>query len=72
MAYSPRSGDVHVLNPAAYTLLQTLTLESLTADELAERLASAAARPVDDELRAAVRESLTSLDEAGLVEPCQP
>ena len=72
MAYSPRSGDVHVLNPAAYTLLQTLTLEPLTADELAERLASAAARPVDDELRAAVRESLTSLDEAALVEPCQP
>ena len=72
MAYSPRSGDVHLLNPAAYSLLDTLTREALTADELAERLAESAARPVDSELKAAVLESLTNLDEAGLVEPCQP
>jgi PqqD family protein of HPr-rel-A system len=72
VAYSPRSGDVHLLNPAAYSLLDTLTREALTADELAERLATAAARAVDDELKAAVLESLTSLDEAGLVEPSQP
>jgi PqqD family protein of HPr-rel-A system len=72
VAYSPRSGDVHLLNPAAYSLLDTLTREALTADELAERLAIAAARAVDDELKAAVLESLTSLDEAGLVEPSQP
>jgi PqqD family protein of HPr-rel-A system len=72
VVYSPRSGDVHLLNPAAHALLHALSSESLTADELVRRLAAAAGRPPDQELSAAVATSLASLDEAGLVEPQRP
>jgi PqqD family protein of HPr-rel-A system len=72
VVYSPRSGDVHLLNAAAHNLLDVLSTESLSSDELVKRLAEAAGRAADDELRQAVLESLASLDAAGLVEPQRP
>lgn len=67
--YSPRSGDVHLLNPAARALLEAISDEALTADELVEQLASAAGRPPDEELTRAVEDVLTILDREGLIEP---
>ena len=72
VVYSPRSGDVHLLNPAAHALLGVLAAEALTAGELAQRLAAAGGRAADPEFRQAVDESLAALDQAGLIEPQRP
>ena len=72
VVYSPRSGDVHLLNEAANTLLGMLAAEALTAGELVERLAAAAGRVPDLEFHHAVDQSLATLDQTGLVEPQRP
>lgn len=69
VVYSPRSGDVHLLNAAAHALLLAVSAEPQSSEQLAAHLADAAGRPADDELRLAVDESLARLDELGLIEP---
>jgi PqqD family protein of HPr-rel-A system len=69
VVYSPRSGDVHLLNPAAAALLEAISDHALNADELIERLAAAAGRAPDEEFTRAVEDALTILDREGLIEP---
>ena len=59
LAFSPRSGSVHLLSSAARPLLAELDKSPRTLSEIASLLA-------EPEAAAAVIESL---DEAGLVEP---
>ena len=69
VAFSPLSGDVHLISVAAKVLLETLSRQPLDRDQLVVRLAEASARAVDDEWASAVDAALTMLDRAGLIEP---
>ena len=60
LAFSPRSGSVHLLSASARPLLDDLTSSSLTLEEISSRL------ELDTDSAMAV---VLSLDEAGLIEP---
>ena len=71
--FSPLSGDVHLLNSAAYQLLEALAEgPPMSAEALVAHLAGLAGRTPDAELEAAVATALTTLDSAGLIEPSRP
>lgn len=70
--FSPLSGDVHLLNSAAYQLLQAVAKGPMSAEALVAHLAGLAGRAPDAELEAAVATALATLDSAGLIEPSRP
>ena len=69
VVYSPRSGDVHLLNTAACQLLVEVARRPLTESELAQCLEGLMSRPPAGDLEEAVRQAVQALDRAGLVEP---
>lgn len=72
VAFSPLSGDVHLLSHPARRLLERLAEGPQTGAALIEYLAAAAEGPHGAEWVAAVEDALTTLDRAGLIEPRVP
>ena len=69
MVYNSGSGHTHVLDPVAALLIQQLAARSCETTELIERIAALLNLDVDEELRARLQQTLSQLDELGLVEP---
>ena len=73
VVYNPASSDIHLLTDSAYRLWTLVGAEGGGSSQaLAALLATALARPLDDELLTVTRDALTSLDQAGLVSPVWP
>jgi PqqD family protein of HPr-rel-A system len=72
VAFSPLSGDVHLLSQPARRLLQYVAAEPQSFDALVRQLAQDAGRAQDEGWVAAVEDALTALDRAGLIEPRVP
>ena len=69
MVYHHGSADTHKLSVPAIRALESLQKESLTVDELIERLAGALDVMADDELREYTHKLVVHFDELGLIEP---
>ena len=69
VAFSPLSGDVHLLNLPARILLEILAVQPQTLQELQAALVTQTGASGDREWEAAVEAALTTLDRAGLIEP---
>jgi PqqD family protein of HPr-rel-A system len=73
VVFHPQSGDVHLVSSSAHLLWSLIADHSApTLAQLTELLAAALARPVDDELAAATRETVAFMDRTGLVRPVSP
>jgi PqqD family protein of HPr-rel-A system len=70
VVFSPLSGEVHLLNLPALSLLESLGDRPRSAEQLAEVLARASSD--GDEWLAGLMDALTTLDRAGLIEPREP
>ena len=73
VVYSPASAAIHQLTASAHRLWTLVSEAQASApDDLAARLATELALPLDDELIAATRDTLAFMDRAGLVWPVLP
>jgi PqqD family protein of HPr-rel-A system len=72
VAFSPLSGDVHLLSQPARRLLRYVASGPLSFDALVDQLARDAGRTQDEGWVTAVEDALTALDRAGLIEPRVP
>jgi PqqD family protein of HPr-rel-A system len=73
VVYDPFSADVHLLTASARLLWTIVSDErSHSLDDLADALADALGRAPDAELIDFTRETLSSMDRAGLIRPLLP
>ena len=68
VVYNSGSGHTHVLDPVAALIIQQLTEGWHESEELVGRIATLLNLNVDEELRTRLQQTLSQLDELGLVE----
>jgi PqqD family protein of HPr-rel-A system len=70
VVYDPFSADIHLLTSSARFLWILVSDERPhSIDDLVATLAAELGRPADDELTTVTRETLSSMDRAGLLRP---
>ena len=69
VVFNLNSGNTHLLNSAAVDVLRLLEKETLSAEEISERLISMVGGSSDEEIVKNVETLLMNLDHLGLVEP---
>jgi len=67
--YNSGSGHTHVLNPIAALVLQQLTERNLETSELLRRIGAVLSLETTEEFNNELHQTLSDLDELGLVEP---
>lgn len=67
--FDPESGDTHLLNTASFGIVERLSSDPETIEQLASRVATSLDLPLDEQLRTYIEELLLDLAEIGLVEP---
>src|SRR5215471_481298 len=69
VVYNSGSGHTHVLNPIAALVLQQLTERNLQTSELLQRIGAVLSLETTEEFNNELHQTLSDLDELGLVEP---
>jgi PqqD family protein of HPr-rel-A system len=69
VVYNGHSGHTHVLDPVAALLVQVLTDDSCETGELAKRLGALLKVDVTESFCVKLDETLSQLDDVGLIEP---
>lgn len=72
LVFHTASGNTHVVNPLAASILRTLADQPTGPAEVSQRIAAEAQLENDDELLQSVEKLLANLDELGLIEPISP
>jgi PqqD family protein of HPr-rel-A system len=69
LVFHPGSGDIHLITPAAYRLLQIASVAPATTDRLIAQLAEDLDQAMDSDFIQAGLEAIRSMDRAGLLRP---
>ena len=69
IVFNVSSGNTHLLQPTAVDVLRLLEKETLSAEEISERLISMVGVSSDEEIVKNVETLLMNLDHLGLIEP---